>query len=74
MNAPYVDWAHLIFHPRLRTRYRLKSKLFRVQYSISYLFLLYCMDEILDHKIGIYCNLIGPLAEFVTVHFRAKRF
>ena len=21
----------------------------------------YCMDEKLDHKVGIYCNLIGPL-------------
>ena len=21
----------------------------------------YCIDEISDHKLGIYCNLIGPL-------------
>ena len=21
----------------------------------------YCKDENLDHKVGIYCNLIGPL-------------
>ena len=21
----------------------------------------YCMDENSDHKVGIYCNLIGPL-------------
>ena len=26
---------------------------------------IYCKDENLDHKIGIYCNLIGPLA---TLH------
>ena len=24
-------------------------------------FVTYCMDEKSDHKVGIYCNLIGPL-------------
>ena len=25
------------------------------------IFFRYCKDENLDHKVGIYCNLIGPL-------------
>ena len=34
----------------------------------------YCKYEITDHFVGIYCNVIGPLAELRHVHFRAKRF
>ena len=34
----------------------------------------YCKYEIPDHKVGIYCNVIGPLAALRHMHFRAKRF
>ena len=30
------------------------------------------MDEVPDHKVGIYCNVIGPLAALRHMHFRAK--
>ena len=33
----------------------------------------YSMDENLDHKIGIYCNLIGPLAELRHSAFSCKK-
>ena len=39
-----------------------------------YWFILYCKYEVLDHKVGIYCNVIGPLAALRHMHFRAKRF
>ena len=35
---------------------------------------IYCKYEIPDHKVGIYCNVIGPLAALRHMHFRAKRF
>ena len=35
---------------------------------------IYCMYEVPDHKVGIYCNVIGPLAALRHMHFRAKRF
>ena len=34
----------------------------------------YCLYEVTDHKVGIYCNVIGPLAALRHMHFRAKRF
>ena len=33
----------------------------------------YCKDENLDHKIGIYCNLIGPLAALRHCAFSCKK-
>ena len=33
----------------------------------------YCKDEIPDHKIGIYCNLISPLAELRHSAFSCKK-
>ena len=39
----------------------------------SSLFSTYCMDENLDHKIGIYCNLIGPLAALRDCAFSCKK-
>ena len=30
------------------------------------------MDEIFDHKVGIYCNPIGPLDQFVRTAFSCK--
>ena len=36
--------------------------------------LYYCKYEVPDHKVGIYCNVIGPLAALRRMHFRAKRF
>ena len=37
-------------------------------------FEVYCMDELSDHKVGIYCTLIGPLDQSLELHFLAKRF
>ena len=31
-------------------------------------FLIYCKDEKSDHKVGIYCNLIGPLDQSSELH------
>ena len=31
--------------------------------------LIYCKDEKSDHKVGIYCNLIGPLDQYQELHF-----
>ena len=33
----------------------------------------YCNAEIPDHKVGIYCNLIGPLAELSHSAFSCKK-
>ena len=32
----------------------------------------YCMYEVPDHKVGIYCNVIGPLAELRHSAFSCK--
>ena len=32
----------------------------------------HCKDEKSDHKVGIYCNLIGPLDQSQELHFCAK--
>ena len=33
----------------------------------------YCMDEVPDHKVGIYCNVIGPLAKLRHSAFSCKK-
>ena len=33
----------------------------------------YCMYEVPDHKVGIYCNVIGPLAELHHSAFSCKK-
>ena len=44
-----------------------------IAYDMKNRFLLtYCKDENLDHKIGIYCNLIGPLAALRHCAFSCK--
>ena len=37
------------------------------------LFYIHCKDENLDHNIGIYCNLIGPLAVLRHCAFSCKK-
>ena len=33
----------------------------------------YCLYEIADHKVGIYCNVIGPLAALRHCAFSRKK-
>ena len=51
-----------------------ECSLFLLETPSFVLFFSYCMDEVPDHKVGIYCNVIGPLAKLRHMHFRAKRF
>ena len=43
-----------------------------VTYS-NYIYRTYCKYEIPDHKVGIYCNVIGPLAELRHSAFSCKK-
>ena len=56
INLSLFDERELIIQPN-----RYFGWLYCMDDLDSSLFSTYCKDENLDHKVGIYCNMIGPL-------------
>ena len=59
-----------MINPEIRLQKRYYYSSIRQQILLQYMY--YCPYEIPDHKVGIYCNLIGPLAALRHYAFSCK--